>query len=75
VNSLRCTMPNAQQDWSFLLTPREWEVARLMARGLSDKEIAQKLGTAPGAVKFQAHCVLKKLGVAARSGLVLQFRC
>jgi DNA-binding NarL/FixJ family response regulator len=65
-------MQNAQQDWSLLLTPREWEFARLMARGLSNKEIAQRLGTSPGTVKFQAHCVLQKLGVAARRDLILQ---
>jgi DNA-binding NarL/FixJ family response regulator len=59
-------MQNPQQDWRSLLTPREREVARLVAHGFGNKEIAQMLGTAPGTVRYQVHCVLAKLGVSTR---------
>ena len=56
----------------FSSTPREWEVARLVARGLGNKEIARMLGTTPSTVKVQVHSVLKKLGASKRSDLLLQ---
>jgi DNA-binding NarL/FixJ family response regulator len=59
-------MQNPQQDWRSLLTPREREIAHLVARGLGNKEIARALGTAPGTVRFQVHCLLRKLRVATR---------
>jgi DNA-binding NarL/FixJ family response regulator len=67
-------MQTSNQGWHSLLTPREWEVARLVARGLSNKEIAQMLGTSPGTVKLQVHWVLQKLGVSKRGDLVLRRR-
>jgi DNA-binding NarL/FixJ family response regulator len=70
----RGAMQNSEQDWHSLLTPRELEVARLVARGLSNKEISQILGTSPGTVKVQVHWVLQKLGVSKRGDLVLQRR-
>lgn len=57
-----------------MLTPREREVASLMARGLGNKEIARVLGTATGTVRFQVHCVLKKLGMSTRLDLMVRLR-
>jgi DNA-binding NarL/FixJ family response regulator len=54
------------------LTPRETEVLRLIAGGLSNREIAQALGTAEGTVKNQASTVLSKLGVRDRTRAVLR---
>ena len=65
-------MQDSQQSWPSSLTPLERDVARLVTRGLSNKEIAQMLETSPGTVRFQVHCVLKKLGVSKRSELLLQ---
>jgi DNA-binding NarL/FixJ family response regulator len=44
------------------LTPREYQVAMLVARGLSNKEIAHQLGLSSGTVKLHVHNTLQKLG-------------
>ncbi len=42
------------------LTPRETEVARLIARGLQDKQIARELGIALSTVKYYVRRILLK---------------
>ena len=54
------------------LTRREVEVLRLMAGGLSNREIAGVLGTAEGTVKNHASNVFAKLGVRDRTRAVLR---
>jgi DNA-binding NarL/FixJ family response regulator len=54
------------------LTPREIEVLRLMAGGLSNREIADALGTSEGTVKNQVSSILSKLGVRDRVRAVLK---
>ncbi|WP_224362956.1 response regulator [Hyalangium versicolor] len=54
------------------LSPRELEVLRLMAGGMSNKEIARALGTAEGTVKNQVSSILLKLGVRDRTRAVLR---
>jgi DNA-binding NarL/FixJ family response regulator len=51
------------------LTAREHEVARLVARGLSNREVARELGLADGTVKIHVHHILQKLGQKKRYGL------
>lgn len=53
------------------LTPREREILRLIATGLSNGEIAEQLGTAEGTVKNQTSSILMKLGVRDRTRAVL----
>ncbi|GAA3987082.1 hypothetical protein GCM10022247_01750 [Allokutzneria multivorans] len=51
------------------LTPQEWEVARLAAAGLSNREIGERLFLSPRTVGRHLHKVFPKLGVARRSQL------
>jgi DNA-binding CsgD family transcriptional regulator len=49
------------------LTPREVEVLRLLARGLSNKEIAQRLVIAPKTVSNHAEHIYAKTGTRTRA--------
>ncbi|MDQ3030867.1 MAG: response regulator transcription factor [Myxococcota bacterium] len=53
------------------LTPRELEVLRLMATGLTNREIAAVLGTSEGTVKNHGSSILTKLDVGDRTRAVL----
>ena len=59
-------------EWSKTLTPREREVAFLVARGLSNKHVAQELRLSDGTVKVHVHNILRKLGAKNRYGLMAQ---
>ena len=52
------------------LTAREREVLTLMADGLPNKTIAQRLGVSPHTVKFHAASLFAKLGAASRTEAV-----
>jgi DNA-binding NarL/FixJ family response regulator len=52
------------------LTPRELEVLELVASGLSNKEIAEKLGVSFHTVKFHVNAILGKLGASSRTEVV-----
>ena len=54
-----------------LLTPREAEISRFVAAGLSNTQIARKASISEGTVKTHLHRVYQKLGVANRSALVV----
>ncbi|MBC7928092.1 MAG: response regulator transcription factor [Bryobacteraceae bacterium] len=54
------------------LTPREVEVLRLMAAGLSNKEIAEALTAGEATIKTHASSILSKLGVRDRTRAVLK---
>ena len=54
------------------LTNRELEVMQLLAAGLTNKEIAQRLGISDHTVKFHVNAILGKLGVQSRSEAIVQ---
>jgi DNA-binding NarL/FixJ family response regulator len=53
------------------LTEREQEIARLVAEGRRNKEIAQALAITEGTVKVHLGNIYRKLDVTSRVGLVL----
>lgn len=53
------------------LTPRELEIVRMVAEGLRNREIGQRLSISEGTVKVHLHNVYEKLGVDGRLELVL----
>lgn len=53
-----------------VLSPRREEVARLVCRGLQNKEIAKVMGISVYTVEVHIGAILKELGVANRSGIV-----
>jgi DNA-binding NarL/FixJ family response regulator len=53
------------------LTGREVEVLRLVARGLSNKEIAAQLGLSPKTVGHHVGHVYLKVGVSTRAAAAL----
>jgi DNA-binding CsgD family transcriptional regulator len=56
--------------WWKILSPREGEVALLVARGLSNKEVARELGISGGTVKIHMHSIFQKLGTKSRYSLI-----
>jgi len=55
------------------LSPREWEVLGLLARGFAYKEIADSLGISMATVNTHIHRTYEKLHVRSRSEAVARF--
>jgi DNA-binding CsgD family transcriptional regulator len=49
-----------------VLTPRQWQVLALLREGLSNEQIALRLGISLDGVKFHVSEILGKLGVTTR---------
>jgi DNA-binding NarL/FixJ family response regulator len=73
------TQPPAASPLPSLLSPREQEVLELLSEGLSNREVAERLGISRHTAKFHVNAILDKLGattrteavvLAARSGLL-----
>lgn len=62
--------PTPDEDALEALTPREREVLRLVAEGLHNREIGERLGVTEHTVKFHLAAVFGKLGVSTRAEAV-----
>jgi len=67
-------IPHRQSDLAEPLTPREMEILRLVATGVSNKEIADRLVISEGTVKNHLSSILSKLGVKDRLQAVIKAR-
>ena len=63
--------PGAAAAQKAALSPREIEVVQLVARGLSDKEIAQRLSLSPRTVHHHVEHIYEKTGVSGRAAVAL----
>jgi len=54
------------------LTPRETDVLDLLARGLTNKAIGQRLEISPNTVKFHVNAILAKLDAQSRTEAVVR---
>ncbi len=62
--------PNTAQQQSLGITTREFEILTLIARGLSNREIATQLFVSENTVKTHCARVFDKLGAARRTQAV-----
>jgi len=58
--------------WLATLTPRESDVLRAVARGLSNKEIARELDLAEVTIKLHLSAIFRKMGVRSRTEAAMQ---
>ncbi|MFK4225653.1 response regulator [Streptomyces sp. NPDC019890] len=63
--------PAAPPPWAARLTEREAEVLRLMATGLTNAEIAGRMGVGPATTKTHVASVLAKTGARDRTQAVI----
>jgi DNA-binding CsgD family transcriptional regulator/catechol 2,3-dioxygenase-like lactoylglutathione lyase family enzyme len=52
-----------------LLTPAEWGVAEMVRHGLTNRQIAERRGVSPDAVKYHVGNIFQKLGFSGRAEL------
>jgi DNA-binding NarL/FixJ family response regulator len=64
----------AVDDWSSTLTARERDIAAAVARGLTDRQIAQELFVSVATVKDHVQHILAKTGLANRAAVAGRWR-
>jgi len=62
------------RDMAKNLTPRELQVAHMIAKGMHNKAIGNKLGISEGTAKLHLHHVYEKLMVDGRMGVMQYIR-
>ncbi|HEU4863922.1 MAG TPA: response regulator transcription factor [Candidatus Limnocylindria bacterium] len=65
---------SADDEVGGLLSAREQEVLRLLAEGMTDREIASALAISPRTVESHVSSVLRKLGVRNRAEAAQRYR-
>jgi DNA-binding NarL/FixJ family response regulator len=61
----------AAEEAAHSLTPREIEIVRMVAQGLRNRVIAERLSISEGTVKVHLHNIYEKFGVDGRLELLL----
>lgn len=57
------------------LTPRQMQVCELLSQGMTNKQIADRLGLTPGTVKvFISRDIFVRLGLTSRLAVALWYR-
>ncbi len=56
----------AREKAREVLTPREIDIVRMVARGLANREVGEKLFISEGTVKTHLHTIYEKLGLRGR---------
>jgi DNA-binding NarL/FixJ family response regulator len=64
---------SSDSDEPICLTIREREIAKEICRGISDKEIARRLGIAVNTVNVHTSAIRRKMGVKNRTQIALRF--
>ncbi|MEU1203638.1 AAA family ATPase [Streptomyces sp. NPDC005813] len=72
----RCTAAGGgrrggRRGYGNQLSPREWEVVRLMLQGLTNRQIAFELSRSPSTVTAQLKSAMRKYGVTSRTALAV----
>lgn len=62
----------ASKEIRSILSRREIDVVRAVARGLRNRAIAEQLGIAEGTVKLHLHAIYSKLNVDGRTALLVK---
>jgi DNA-binding NarL/FixJ family response regulator len=61
----------ANREVAQTLTPREIDIVKMMAEGLRNRAIGDRLGISEGTVKVHLHNIYEKLGLDGRLELML----
>jgi DNA-binding NarL/FixJ family response regulator len=69
-----CSAPPFGRTGVVKLTPAEAEVVAHLTQGLTNREIAVRLGKSEGTIKNQLRSVYSKLGVKNRIRLMVMLR-
>jgi DNA-binding CsgD family transcriptional regulator len=64
--------PSARNDSAARLTATEAEIARLVTRGLTNREIGDELGIRPKTVGWHLTRIYRKFGVTSRTQLAVR---
>jgi two-component system nitrate/nitrite response regulator NarL len=67
-------LPQSPAKQTLGLAPREWQVAQCLAKGLSNKEIANTMKLSPGYVAQVTAQIYSKLQVTGRAKAVIKMR-
>jgi DNA-binding NarL/FixJ family response regulator len=67
---VRALIDRANDDYQLHLTDREREILSMLARGLTNPQIAERLFISVSTVSFHVHNILDKLGAKTRTEAV-----